>query len=150
VSRNLQRILRVRRLLEDLAHLELEKKTAEMRRLETAAAGQRSLALAARTDAMQILEGRKDSATPDWLMGIADAEILAWKGGRLAALARARRPDIEAARAELLGRRLDRRQLESLAAEAAQAELQTEVRREQKQADDWFQSRVARAGRGQK
>jgi hypothetical protein len=150
VSRNLQRILRVRRLLEDLAHLELEKKTAEVRRLEQAAAGQRSLALAVRAEGLQILEEQKDSATPEWLMGIADAEILAWKGGRLAALARGRRPDIEAARAELLGRRLDRRQLETLAAEAAEAERQTEVRREQKQADDWFQSRAAHAGRGQK
>jgi flagellar export protein FliJ len=136
----LHRLLAIRTLLEDLAHLEFEKRAAEIRRLETAAEREGRLALAARADALRLLVEPASSAEA-WLVGIADADLLAWKRGALTALARAGRPALERARADLFTRRLERRQVEIIAAAAAEAEKHEQMRRDQKRVDDWFQSR---------
>lgn len=141
MKRRLERIVRIRKLLEELAQSDLGRQIAEARFLEQSAAAHREKSGAARMDAWQLLES---GATPAWLLGISDADLLAWKGERLEALAVARQPGIEAARRELLGRRIERRQLEILDEAAAQAETRERIRREQKAADDWFQSRSSR------
>jgi hypothetical protein len=144
VKRPIERLLRVRQLLENLSHLELERRTAEVRQLEQRAERQSRRALAARSGALDLLETGCVEGTPVWLVGLADAEILRWKRAALAARAAARRPAMEAARRELLARRLERRQTEALAGAAAAAREKTKRRREQNQVDDWFQSRAAR------
>jgi len=144
VRKQLDRLLRVRRLLENLSHLELERKTVEVRQLEERAERQRRLALTARSGTLALLESGSAEETPAWLVGVADAEILRWKRARLAARAAARRPAMEAARRELLARRMERRQAETLAAASAAAREKQQRRREQNQVDDWFQSRAAR------
>ncbi|HEY6448460.1 MAG TPA: hypothetical protein VIY53_18520 [Acidobacteriaceae bacterium] len=136
----LERVVRIRRLLEELAHADLGRQIAEARSLEQSAAAHREGSGAARADAWKLLE---TGATRSWLLGMADADLLAWKGGQLEALAVGRQPDIEAARQELLSRRIERRQLEILDEAAAQAEARERIRREQKAADDWYQSRAA-------
>jgi hypothetical protein len=145
MKRTLTRLLRIRQTIENLSLLELERRNLEARRVEQAAERQRRLALAARTQALASLEGSGAEAAPEWLLGVADAEILSWKRARLAAEALARRPGIEAARREMLARRLERRQVETLAAAAAAALEKQQIRREQNQVDDWFQSRAARS-----
>ncbi len=136
----LHRVLRLRSLLEDLSQLELEQRGAEVRRLEAAAEQEQTKARAARRDGLQ----RLTAGEMEWMLEVADAEILAWKGARLRSLAESRRPEVEAARAALLERRLERRQVEALLTEAAEAEAMHEARREQQGVDDWFQSRTAR------
>lgn len=140
----LERVIRIRRLLEELAHADLGRQIAEARSLEQSAAAHREGSGAARMDAWKLLES---GATPSWLLSLSDADLLAWKGGQLEALAAERQPGIEAARQELLSRRIERRQLEILDEAAAQAETRERIRREQKSADDWFQSRASR-GKG--
>jgi hypothetical protein len=144
MRRQLDRLLRIRQLLENLSHLELERNTAEVRQLEEGAERQRRLALTARSGALALLETGSQEGTPAWLMGVSDADILRWKRARLWAHAAARRPAMEAARRELLEKRLERRQAETLAAAAAAARDKKQRRREQNQVDDWFQSRAAR------
>ena len=137
MKRSLDRVLRVRRLQEGLAELDFAGRQAEMRALEQGAASQRRLARSVRSATWQLLPSE---ATPGWLLGMSDAEILVWKGDQLAAAAEGRQQLVDAARSALLARRLDRRQLEMLAA-AAERNAQREARRrEQKAADDWFQS----------
>lgn len=136
----LHRVLRLRSLLEDLSQLELEQRGAEVRRLEAAAEQEQTKARAARRDGLQ----RLTAGQMEWMLDVADAEILAWKGARLRSLAESRRPEVETARAALLERRLERRQVEALLTEAAEAEAMDEARREQQGVDDWFQSRTAR------
>jgi flagellar export protein FliJ len=136
----LERVLRLRALLEELSHRELERRATALRRLETAGERQRGLARAARGAGLR----RLTEGEAEWLLEIADAEILTWKGGKLRSLAESRRPEVEAARAAMLERRLERRQVETLVTEAAEAEETAEARREQKRIDDWFQSQVAR------
>ncbi|HEX4007609.1 MAG TPA: hypothetical protein VHX60_15645 [Acidobacteriaceae bacterium] len=142
MKRKFARVLSVRRLLEDLAQLEFEKKTAELRRLEEAALAVRRLGQGARAEVLRVL-GEGDEPVP-WQLGMADAEILAWKVEKIAAMATECRPGVERARAELLARRLERRQVETLMSGVARAEETVDARRAQKQVDDWFQSRAAR------
>lgn len=144
MKRDLNRVLRIRTLLEDLSHLDLQKKTAAMRQLEKAGERQHSLALAARSDAQQLLSDPRGTSTGLWLMQIADAELFAWKSRKLRALAKGQEATLDAARAVLLERRLERRQVESLVTSAAEAENTEQVRRHQKWIDDWFQSRASR------
>lgn len=141
----LDRLLRVRQLLENFSHLELERRAVEVRQLEKSAERQRRLALTARSDALALLNTPNEAVTPAWLVSIADADILRWKRARLAARAASRRPALEAARRDLLARRLERRQVETLAAAAGAVREKIRRRREQNQVDDWFQSRAARS-----
>jgi flagellar export protein FliJ len=136
----LTRLLRLRAMLEDRAHRELERRSAEVRRLDAAAEEGRAQARAARRDAVRHL----GSGEAEWCVGMVDAEILTGNSARLGSLAESQRPELEAARAALLERRLERRQVETLVAEAAAAEALDEARHEQKRIDDWFQSRTAR------
>lgn len=138
----LRRLLKLRALMEELSQLELERRHGEVRRLEAAAERGRAEARTTRRDALRRLE----AGDPEWGMDFADADLLAWKSGNLLALAEARRPEVEAARAEFLERRLERRQVETLVEEAAAAEAIEDGRREQKSVDDWFQGQ----GRGER
>ena len=140
MKHKLDRVLRIRGLLEDVAHFDLEKRTADVRALERGAERQRQLAMVLRGESFEALETRAAEGTMPWLMGIADAEIHAWKRGQLEGQAQAQKPGMEAARAEFFARRLDRRQVEMLVAGALQAEEKERVRQEQKQVDEWFQS----------
>jgi hypothetical protein len=144
MKRKLDRVLRIRALLEDLSRLEFEKKIVGMRSLEMAAERQRQLALSARADALQLLAGDESARDEVWLMRIADAEILDWKEARLEALAQEGQGAVREAREELLARRLERRQVEALLATAARAEKKVQVRTEQNLTDDWFQSGCSR------
>ncbi len=147
MKHSLDRVLRVRRLLEDLSRLELQQRAAAKRQLEKGAQRQRRLALSVRGEALGILEGRAGEEAREWLLKIADADLFAWKGGKLDAMAEAERPMVEAARTAMLARRLDRRQMETLIAAAAAVEDKQGRRRVQSQVDEWFQSRTVRGRR---
>jgi flagellar export protein FliJ len=144
VKRRLDRLLRVRWLLEELAGREFSAREAETRTLEQSAASNRRRALAARSEAWGLIASQE---TAGWLLGLADADILDWKADRTKAAAAARKPAADAARAIWLARRLERRQLETLAAAADRVRETAGRRREQRAADDWFQSRSARRGK---
>jgi hypothetical protein len=141
----LSRLLRIRRMLENLSRLKLERRTADLRLLEQRAEQQRCLAVAARSDALEQLEAGSAELAPDWLTAITDAEILRWNRSRLAVRAATRRAAVEAARAELLTQRIERRQAEGLLSAAAAVREKEQRRREQDQVDDWFQSRAMRS-----
>ena len=142
MKRSLHRLLRIRALLESLSLLELQKKTGELRALEGAAEHERNRARAARSVALRgLTEGAEASA---WLTEVADADLLTWRRGRLRKLAEGQRPQVDAAREDLLSRRRELRQVETLADAAAATEETERIRREQRLADDWYQSRRAR------
>lgn len=144
----LDRVRRVRALLEDLARLELERKAGALRQLETAAETERRRAALTRASALEALTAT--DSRDSWPIDLADSEILAWKQSRLEQLAQRERPGVSEAREILLARRLDRRQIETLITEAARAEQKENLRKEQSRLDDWFQSRPARRKPGSK
>ncbi len=141
MSHRLARVLSIRRVLEEIAKLDFERKNAVVRQMEMSAERQREMALAARADALRTLSEGEIAGRGAWRMRIADAELLARRASGLRALAEAGLPEVGAAREEMMERRTDRLQVESLLASAARAEEKEETRREQNRIDDWFQSR---------
>jgi len=144
MKRTLERVVRVRALLESLTLGEFERKNAELRVLETSAGEQRRLGDRTRAGVVQQLAGE---SRPSWRVDLADSEILRRKQERLEILGERAKPAVGQAREELLRRRVDRRQAEVLVSNAAHAEQREQVRREQNRLDDWFQSRRARRNR---
>ncbi len=140
MRRKLDRVLRIRALLEDLSRLDLERRIADTRHLEKAAERERRLALATRAEALRLLGEEESAPTDSWLMRIADAEILNWKEGRIKILAAEGMNAVQKSREALLARRTERRQVEALLATAERAEEKSQARKEQSRTDDWFQS----------
>lgn len=147
MKRNLYSLLRIRDLVEELSRLDLERKAVALRAAEEAGARQQRLVRTVRSAALRLLAEAAPESTSAWLTEVADAELLNWKKTRLLAIAEARRPAFEIARDVLLARRLDRLQVKTLAAAAAKTEEAERARREQRNIDDWFRSRAARAVR---
>jgi len=144
MRRTLDRLVRVRGLIESLSRVEFERKNAELRTIETSAKEQRRLGERTRAEVLKQLAGEP---SPSWRLDLADGEILRWKRERLEVLAEGARPSLGRTREEYLRRRVDRRQAEVLAANAAQDEQRERARREQNRLDEWFQSRSARRSR---
>lgn len=147
MKRNLYRLLRIRDLFAELSRLDLERKALAVREAEQAGARQKQMARTARGAAFRLLAEAAPESAAAWLTEIADAELLSWKTTRFLSIAAARRPAFESAREVLLARRLERLQVKTLAAGAARAEEAVRARREQRNIDDWFQSRAARDAR---
>ena len=141
MKRPLRRLLRVRALVEEVARLQLEKRTAEMRALTLAAEHQQEIVRSARSLAIEDLTGGQTSGTESWCLRIADAALAHSREARLEALADAAKPGIVQAGEELLERRVERRQVEILHEAEMQAEEQRQIRQDQSRTDDWFQSR---------
>jgi hypothetical protein len=140
MKRKLDRILRIRELVEGLSRLDLEGKAAELRNLKMRAESQRRLALETRAAAVRILTDTESTKSQPWQMTIADAKIFDWKDATLRALARAEQSVIDKAREELLERRRERLQVEILHTNAVREDEKCRIRREQNRTDDWFQS----------
>jgi len=147
MKRSLRRLLQVRELVEDLAQLEWEAKSAQMRALEESARREGRMARAIQRNAVEDLTAEKAGRREDWRLNMADAGIAGWKEARLGVLAEAARPAVDRAREDLLVRRQERRQVEILSAAAAHAEEKREIRHDQNRTDDWFQSRSMRGNR---
>lgn len=141
MKRRLDQVLRIRELMENLARAALETKTHAVRQLENAAKRENSSALESRREAFT---SASDSGPIDqgaWRLGLADAEIFARRGERFRIAAEAQKPAVSEAREAMLERRRERKQVETLIAEARRIADEERERRQQQQTDDWFQSR---------
>jgi hypothetical protein len=128
-------VLQIRQLLEELAGLELQTRTTELRQLEIQAEEHRRMAAAIRSEAMT-----RDEAAADFWLAAADAEILLWKSERIGAVAQRVGEQVAALGERRMIRRMERKQAEIIVSNAAQDEAQERIRREQQRVDDWYQS----------
>lgn len=129
-------MLHVRRLLEERTSLELQARSAELRRLEAGAEEQYRLAAEARSDA---LRQRLAEDAADACLGMADAEIFSWKRRRMQAAARKLSEQVVEVRERMRSRRVETKQAAALVSEAEEAEKREWHRREQQRLDDSFQ-----------
>ncbi|MFP5226637.1 MAG: hypothetical protein ACLGXA_03340 [Acidobacteriota bacterium] len=141
MKRTLLRLLQVRELVEELARVDLEGRSAEMRDLKTAAEQHRQTVRSMHAEALDDLTGNPAAAEENRWLHTADGAIAARKEARLEAMAAARKPALEQAREVLFARRLERRQVEVLHAAQMEAEEAHRIRQDQNRTDDWFQSR---------
>jgi hypothetical protein len=135
VSRAMRRLLRVLEMQEEQARLQMESALAELRKLERAldATGHRERvgrqfvkASAAASDSADRLAGVEESR-----MASRQAAILKPKAASAGSLASERR-------GEFLGKRVERRQAETVIAHAEERETSETGRRVQRELDEWF------------
>lgn len=140
---SLFRLLQVRRLLEERAGHDLQRKASELRRLEDEAKERHRLALEARSKAVHAMLSGAES----WLE-LADAEIFLWRKRRTEAVADRVGDEVTELEALRMARRMETQQTEALVSEMEQAQNRERRRREQQHLDEWFRSRMFSGSRG--
>lgn len=142
-TRVLERLLRVLTIEEELAQRALETALAELRRLVSRVEAARERERAGRRLVMASVQ---TGEVTDRLAGLEEVSIAA----RSLAVLRPRIAQAEAESAErrqvYLGKRVERRQAETLIREAETQRALEEGRRSQRSLDDWHLERVRRAG----
>jgi hypothetical protein len=147
VSRALRRLLRIRDLEEEQHRLALESALGEMKALE------RALAATATSDrwGRELSQGGVRSG--EWIDR--QAGVVETDAAQRSAAARAPRladSEEEAAwrRAEFMGKRIERKQAQTLIEETEAGDAIDAGRRSQQSLDEWYRSRVYRQGLEQK
>jgi hypothetical protein len=139
VSRALRRLLRIRNLEEGQCRVALDAALGELDRL-----GQ---ALAATTERDRlgrrlVVASAASGELEDRLAGVEETHIARRQGGMLAGKIAAAEIDVARLRREFLGKRVERRQAETLIEEAAAGDAVETGRHEQQAADDWYRFRL--------
>jgi len=138
VSWALLRLLRIRELEEEQSRVALESALGEVARLEQALAG---AAERDRQGRILVTRSAKDGELPDRLAGIEESHAARRRSLLLVPLLESAEKAAASMREDLLRKRVERRQAESLV-EEARAEAATEaLRREQQGLDDWLRAR---------
>jgi hypothetical protein len=143
VSRALRRLLRIRDLEEGQSRLALESALGELHRLEHALTatvererrGRRLVGDSARTGQL-----------PDRLAGLEETRSSVRHAAALEPRIEAMGDDVAMLRREFLGKRIERRQAETLIQETEAEDAIAAGRRGQQALDDWYGSRLYREG----
>jgi len=140
----LNRLLRLRSLLEDVSRVELEARLQELAQIERALTHSQEFARAMR---LRSFAGIAQARSAEWLEAEAVAEWAAREEGIFEKASQGKTSEVNAAKTEYLERRKVRHQVGSVA-EPSAAEVAIErSRQEQRELDDWF-SQQGRSGHG--
>jgi hypothetical protein len=138
VKHPLDRLLRLRLLLEDVSRMELEVCLQELAQVETVVALRNE---GRKTIRQQSFAGFAGADNAVWIEAEAMSEWTAWEQGILETARQKKAAEVSVAKASYLERRKEYRQVKSVI-EARMAELAMEqTRREQRELDDWFGQR---------
>ena len=138
MSRQLERLLRVRRLMEEMSRAEFAARRAEHAELERRRDAARESSLALRAEARAVLTGGEETVAGVWQRLLADSEQSGGQVERWARAAREAGERVEEAERRYLQERRSRMQAEIVVRERAAAERMERERREQREIDDWF------------
>lgn len=136
----LERLLKLRALVEESSKLELERRAALAARIDRAQERERSSMRESRAEVVKTVVNPCEAAeqsrqrTLEW----SNVESAAWRERQLHPLAQATARKVEEARAEFFERRKERRQLESVLEAQRVRERVERDRRIQRDLDDWF------------
>jgi hypothetical protein len=157
---SLKRILRLRHLAEEQARLELERETQRLRQAQSArilASNQvrsqrEQLADSFVNDAQHSAVMHKEDADKekDWLLAEAALEFSAWSQMQLEQWCIQEAERVAPLAEQYQHRRRELRQVEQLLENQADAERIVQDRREQTEADSWFQIETMRQARAQR
>jgi hypothetical protein len=136
-SGTLERLLRIRRLMEEINRVEVANRRALQAEMESWGAAAEDAARAARAEARQVLADGADW-NGRWRLHCEDSESSREQAGRWRRRAQLAGEAASEAEAAYLEDRRKRMQVETLLEEKAAAAALEENRREQRQFDDWF------------
>lgn len=134
----LDRLLRLRTLLEGVSRLELEMRLQELAQIE---AGLTYLAENKKASRSQSFAGFMQADNSLWLEAEAAVELTAWQQEMLANGHAQKAVEVDAAKSAYLTRRKESRQVESVVEARAAEKAIERNRREQRALDDWFNQR---------
>jgi hypothetical protein len=156
--KTLERVLRVRALLEETSRMELEKRVKVLERLENAMASERRSLQESREALFRVLTDvpSADASLMDEalqrgeerIFAEAAGEVARWREQRLMPLVVGEGRKMAGAREEFLERRKERRQVETVLDAVTAREGVERLRREQRDLDAWFSQRQAQGARG--
>ncbi len=136
---SLTRLLRVRRLMEEMSRAEFAERRMEQAELEEQRERARETALALRGEARVALLSEAGAATPGlWQRLLADSDASGVAGERWHRAAHAAALEAGEAERKYLEDRRSRMQAEILVRERMAVERLEQDRREQREIDDWF------------
>ena len=145
VSRSLRRLLRIRELEEEQRRLAVEAAVAELRRLE-ASSEEASLQ---QSRGRRLLEASiREGVAEDRLAARFESAAGTRRTAYLLPMIEDQEMEVGLLREQLLEKRVERRQAETLIREAEAREALEQTRRAQQGLDDWYRNRQARAGNG--
>jgi flagellar biosynthesis chaperone FliJ len=139
VSRSLRRLLRIRDIEEEQCRLALESALGELNRLEHALV---ATAEQERRGRRLIDTGVRGGELMDRLAGLEETHAAGRLATALAPRIAETALDVAVSRDEYLGKRVERRQAETLIREAEALDAVAAARREQQAIDDWYRSRM--------
>jgi hypothetical protein len=131
----LDRLLRLRSLLEDVSRLELEARLQELAQVESALVRAQEIGRAMRR---QSFVGIVQGHSTERLEAEAVSEWVAWGHGALEKARRGKTVEVSAAKSAYLERRKECRQVEGVIEAKAAADIIERSRREQRELDNWF------------
>jgi flagellar biosynthesis chaperone FliJ len=141
VSRALSRLLRIRELEEEQSRLVLELALSELNRLENAL---RATVERERRGRSLVGASARTNQLPDRLAGLEETRSSVRHAAALGPRIEATGDDVAALRREFLGKRIERRQAETLIQETEAEDAIAAGRRGQQALDDWYGSRLYR------
>jgi len=162
MSRALQRILRLRSLLEEESRIQLEKLALQLARIEDACAKENGRAAISNDVAFSSITRVNYTLAPEtvdshfstpqaakeaWLLAMTDREVTRRRQEQLEKLARAVARLMEVHREEMITRRKERLQVETVLRNEAALRKDELDRRQQRILDDWFLVKRKRTGR---
>ncbi len=139
----LDRLLRLRSLLEDVSRVELESRLQELGQIEDALARLRTTAGTMRR---QSFAGVAQARSEDRLEAEVIGEWVVWESGAFEKAGQKKTAEVDAAKEIYLERRKERRQVSSVIEAGDAVATMERNRREQRELDDWFGQRN-RSGR---
>ncbi|QNI34161.1 hypothetical protein H7849_09810 [Alloacidobacterium dinghuense] len=144
---SLDRLLRLRSLLEDVSRVELEAQLQEMAQIERALSRAQTAGRAMR---QQSFAGISEAQRTDWLVAQAVSEWVTREQSLFESARERKEVQVDAAKAVYLNRRKECRQVANVIDARAVEAAKEQVRREQSELDDWFgqRSRSVRRGNG--
>ncbi len=141
VSRSLRRLLRIREPEEEQSRLVLELALSELNRLEHALT---ATAARERRGRSLVQASAHSGQLPDRLAGLEETRSSLRHAAALGPRIEATGDDVAALRREFLGKRVERRQAETLIQETEAEDAIAAGRRGQQALDDWYGSRLYR------
>jgi flagellar biosynthesis chaperone FliJ len=139
VSRSLRRLLRIRDIEEEQSRLTLESALSELTRLEQAlaASGERN-----RRGRRLVQASARNGELLDRVAGLEESYAANRLASALAPRIAESTSNVVALREQYLGKRVERRQAETLIREAEAHDSVEDGRREQRTIDDWYHSKL--------
>lgn len=136
----MERLLKLRALVEESSKLELERRAALAARIDRAQERERASMRESRGEVVKTVSENGEAAeqSRERTLGWWNVESAAWRERQLHPLAQATARKVEEGRAEFFERRKERRQVESVLEAQRGRERVERDRRAQRDLDDWF------------